>query len=168
MAGTTAARKATTPRRPRRTKAQIAADNAGKAAALAAEANTRTVIAPGVVHESVDLPEIPGGAIDFGAPAAEGATAYQRPREVLFRWNGVGYTVPAKFTLLDSMNYVRTASMHGVEVAMVEAMERALGTVAFGVLLGLADVAEVGEAQVQRLVDTVIGRIIGTEEAPKG
>lgn len=163
MAGTTTARKPratnTTPRKPRRTKAEIEA-------ARAAEGTPEVSrIAPGVLH-TTDAPDIDGGAIDLGSPPAEGTTR-QRDRVVLFRYDGVGYTIPARFGMLDALGYADVVRREGIDAGLVWTLTMALGTVGFAKLLSLREDPAVGEDQVQRLIDIVIGRVIGVD-SPKG
>lgn len=176
MAGTTTARKpratSTTPRRPRRTKAEIEADRALKArlaegAGSRAEADAKlpTRLAPGVVH-TADAPDIPGGALDLGSSAPADKPRI-RPRVTLFRYDGIGYTIPAEFGMLDALGYADVVRREGIDAGLVWTLTMALGTVGFAKLLSLREDPAVGEDQVQKLIDIVVSRVVGVD-SPKG
>lgn len=163
MAGTTtrkpraAAKPSAAPRR-RRTKAEIEADRA-------AESPEPTRLAPGVVHTE-DAPDIPGGAIDLGSSAPVDKPRI-RPRVTLFRYDGIGYTIPAEFGMLDALGYADVVRREGIDAGLVWTLTMALGTVGFAKLLSLREDPAVGEDQVQKLIDIVVSRVIGVD-SPKG
>lgn len=142
MAGTTTATRA--PRKPRAT-----AQRTGKAAA-----STRTTVDAGPPPPT-SLPEVPGGALELVDSDTGSA-----PRDVLFRRNGVEYTVPTRFDAADTLTYLDMVAWQGSDVAVAWAMRRALGDAGMAALMstkGLSDEA------LTRLVAVVHNRLTGVD-----
>jgi hypothetical protein len=151
-----AARKA--PAKPRETAAQRRIRLASAQATEAAVAAPRPV-APGI-DAIPSTPEVDGGAFTVDA----NAKAAPEERETLFYYAGAGVTIPKKFSLVDALNYAHMIRTQGPNAAIDWAMERALGSVGYGILRSAEGVAE---EQVERCMAIIIGRIEGTVPDPK-
>lgn len=152
MAGTTTARKprATKPRETaaqRRARLGAEAQRAGQTPAA-----STTTVAPGLEHVP-DLPEVPGGAVEL----TRGTSALTVPREVLFKRDGVGYSIPTVFSAADTLRYLDLVAFQGSDVAVAWAMRRALGDVG---MVALMD-ADVGDDVMARFVEIVHARLTG-------
>lgn len=144
MAGTTTAAKPRAARKPRAT-----AQRAGRTAA-----STTTVVGPDAAEETPP-PEVPGGAVDLVDGPAEVVT-----RDVLFRRNGVAYTIPTKFTASDTLRYVDLVAFQGSDVAIAWALRHALGDAG---VVALMETKNLPDATLSRIVDVVHRRLTGMD-----
>jgi len=142
MAGTTATK---APRKPRAT-----SQRAGRTTAAA-----RKTVAPGVEHTEEALPDVPGGALDLVDEEVP-----EVARDVLFRRNGVAYTVPVTFFAADTLRYLDLIAWQGSDVAIAWAMRRALGDVGVEALMSVKNMSD---EKMTKLVAVVHSRLTGID-----
>jgi hypothetical protein len=142
--------------KPRATKPrETAAQKRARLAEAAAREAVEQMDLPGVQFVS-SLPEVPGGAPKFSSkdvPTVE--------REILFHYDGVGYSIPKTMPYTATLRYAHTARTQGVAAAVDEAMESAIGTVGYGVLLTAPGIPG---KEVERFVGIVLARLEGTTD----
>lgn len=98
--------------------------------------------------------EVPGGALEL----ADVSTPVDR--EVLFRYQGKAYLIPAAFELGDSLTYVNLSRHFGADIAADWAMELALGVDGYAVL---RSVRGLSPEKLDAIVAMVTARVAGTQ-----
>lgn len=106
--------------------------------------------------------------IEFNAD--EDAPA-DREQETLFAANGTEYTIPARFTAGDTFAFLNTYKKFGLDAATDWALEYALGTEAYLVLVELGQ-NPAYERQFLQVVNVIVSKIsagnVVTDTDPKG